>query len=123
MAAVFGLLSAPAVAASEPATRPAHPQSTPATEAPSKLSPEDLATISGGQAVTVNTVSNLTQQELTATSSGNAVTAGVVNSGAVTFSPQALSGFNGIGNFVINTGANNTLQGAINISIATVPAP
>ncbi len=46
-----------------------------------------------------------------------------VTSGAVNFSDNALSGFRGIGNFVVNTGANNTLQGAINISVVTTPGP
>jgi hypothetical protein len=89
---------------------------------PAPLDEAQMAAISGGDgdAVTI-TLNTLTKQELTATSSGNTVNAGVMTSGAVTFSPQALDGFSGVGNFVINTGANNTLQGAINLSIVTAP--
>nr|WP_312052894.1 hypothetical protein [Brevundimonas diminuta] len=32
---------------------------------------------------------------------------------------NAFSGFNGIGNFVMNSGNNNNLQGAITINIVT----
>jgi hypothetical protein len=82
------------------------------------LALDELADASGGEGIAVDV---LTRQQLTATTSGNTVTAGVVNSGDVNLGAGALNGFNGIGNFVINTGANNTLQGAINISIVTVP--
>lgn len=78
----------------------------------------ELSAISGGTGVTVSVLSN---QQLTATTSGNSIEAGSVVSGAVNFSPSALNGFSGVGNFVVNTGANNTLQGAINISIVTAP--
>jgi hypothetical protein len=81
---------------------------------------EDLGEISGGQGVHVELLSN---QQLTATSSGNSVTANSIQSGDVSFTSGALQGFNGIGNFVVNTGANNTLQGSISVSIATAPAP
>ncbi len=85
-----------------------------------RLSPSEMATLSGGEGVDVAV---LTQQQLTGTTTGNTVNAGSVTSGAVNFSDNALSGFRGIGNFVVNTGANNTLQGAINISVVTTPGP
>jgi hypothetical protein len=83
------------------------------------LSLEEMGDLNGRQGVTVDV---LTTQQLTGTTSGNTVTAGTINSGDVSFSEGALDGFNGVGNFVINTGANNTLQGAINISVVTTPA-
>ncbi|HVI30574.1 hypothetical protein [Phenylobacterium sp.] len=79
-----------------------------------------MAGIRGGDAVRVEVLS---RQQLSATSSGNVVNAGSLTSGPVTFAADALDGFAGIGNFVINTGANNTLQGAINISIGPAPGP
>lgn len=82
------------------------------------MSIEEMEAASGGQGVSLNV---LTQQQLTGTTSGNTVTAGTLTSGEVSFGPGALDGFSGVGNFVINTGANNTLQGAINISVATTP--
>lgn len=61
----------------------------------------------------------LSDQNLSATSSGNTVNAQVLNSGDIQFTSGALQGFNGVGNFVVNTGANNNLQGAISITIVT----
>lgn len=87
---------------------------------PAPIAIEDLGEMSGGQGVNVQLLSN---QQLTATSSGNSVTAGSIQSGDVAFSANALQGFSGIGNFVINTGANNNLQGSINVSIVTAPNP
>ena len=87
---------------------------------PPSLSVEEMAATSGGQGITVEV---LTRQQLTGATTGNTVNAGTLTSGDVTFGADALQGFSGVGNFVINTGANNTLQGAINISIVTTPGP
>ena len=95
-----------------------HSSAQPGSEAPIPTS--EMASLSGGEGVDVKV---LTQQQLTGATSGNTVNAGTVTSGAVNFSDNALSGFRGIGNFVVNTGANNTLQGAINISVVTTPGP
>jgi len=95
---------------------PAVVQST--AEAP--VPPAEMASLSGGEGVDVAV---LTRQQLTGTTTGNTVNAGTVTSGAVNFSDNALSGFRGIGNFVVNTGANNTLQGAINISVVSTTGP
>jgi len=95
---------------------PAAPQAT--AEAP--LPSSEMASLSGGEGVDVAV---LTRQQLTGTTTGNTVNAGSVTSGSVNFSDNALTGFRGIGNFVVNTGANNTLQGAINISVVTTPGP
>lgn len=82
------------------------------------LSSAEMASLSGGEGIDVAV---LTQQQLTGATSGNTINAGTVVSGAVNFSGNALNGFRGIGNFVVNTGANNTLLGAINISVVTTP--
>lgn len=87
---------------------------------PPTLGVDEMSAIRGGDGVSLQVLSS---QQLTATSSGNVVNAGSLSSGPVNFSPEALSGFTGVGNFVINTGANNTLQGAINVSIGTAPTP
>lgn len=83
------------------------------------LAADDLDAISGGQEVTASVLSN---QQLTAANSGNSVNAGTVRSGDVTFSGGALSNFSGVGNFVVNTGNNNNLQGAISLNIISLPA-
>ncbi|MET0338435.1 MAG: hypothetical protein ABW063_11840 [Caulobacter sp.] len=63
----------------------------------------------------------LSEQHLSATNTGNSVSGQTVISGEVNFGPGSLQNFNGVGNFVVNTGANNNLQGAINITIVTGP--
>jgi hypothetical protein len=79
----------------------------------------DMLAAESGQGVS-NTV--LTEQQLNATSSGNSVIAGgAIQTGDIAFSSAALNGFAGIGNFVVNTGNNSTLQGSINVSIVTGP--
>jgi hypothetical protein len=59
-------------------------------------------------------------QTLTATNSGNTI-GGDLISGDVSFSEAAMDGFNGVGNVVINTGANSNLQG--NILVTVIGAP
>lgn len=108
-----GPATAQAVSAAPAAVSP------PATSTNTPLPLEEMQALSGGQGVNVEVV---TRQQLTGTTSGNTITTGTLTSGDVTFSDDALSNFSGVGNFVINTGANNTLQGAINISIVTAPA-
>lgn len=121
IAIAASLSAAAGAAASErgEATPPARTSPVaPQPEAPAALSEEEMQALSGGDAVNVEV---LTRQQLSGTTTGNTVSAGSITSGSVNFSPDALSGFNGVGNFVINTGANNTLQGAISISIVTTP--
>ena len=88
--------------------------------APTPMSDRDLAGISGGAALQIQA---LTRQKLTAAVSGNSLNADTIESGAINFSANALSGFNGIGNFVINTGNNNVLQGSLSVTIVTAPSP
>lgn len=116
------LLLGSGVVTNPPLPPPPHldvpPVEQPASEV--RLSSSEMATLAGGEGVNVAV---LTQQQLTGATTGNTVNAGTMTSGTVTFSDNALSGFRGIGNFVVNTGANNTLQGAINISVVTAPGP
>jgi hypothetical protein len=96
------------------AAAPVQPQA----EEPKLLDADALAQTHAG-ADTNSTV--LTQQQLSATVSNNTITVGTLSSGAVNFDANALAGFSGVGNFVINTGSNNALQGGVNISIVTTP--
>lgn len=75
----------------------------------------ELAAMSGGE----SHVQVLTNQNLNAISSGNTVEAETIGSGGISFSEGALSGFTGVGNFVVNTGHNNTLQGSISVNVIT----
>jgi hypothetical protein len=112
---VSALAAGSALADPEPILRAAPPSSSPAA---ATMTAEEMEAASGGQGVSVEV---LTRQQLSGTTNGNTVNAGTLTSGAVNFGADALDGFSGVGNFVINTGANNTLQGAINISIVTTP--
>jgi hypothetical protein len=80
---------------------------------PQAVSSDDLAGMSGGTAVAV------TNQNLNAVNAGNTVTADTLTTGDVTLQSNAFSGFSGIGNFVINTGNNNNLQGSLSVTIIT----
>jgi hypothetical protein len=55
-------------------------------------------------------------QTLSAISTGSVLN-GDFTAGAVNLSDNALSNFNGFGNVVINTGAQNSLQAGMNITI------
>jgi hypothetical protein len=80
-------------------------------------SDEDLAGFSGGEEMIA-----VTNQNLTALNSGNSVNAGSVVNGQVVLEANAFSGFSGLGNFVINTGNNNNLQGSMSVNIIMTPA-
>lgn len=79
---------------------------------------EELETLSGEG---LGAITVLTGQTLTAITAGNTITAGTVGSGAITLDQNAFSGFDGIGNFVINSGHNNTLQSSLSVSIVLAP--
>jgi hypothetical protein len=81
------------------------------------LGADELDALRGGEVV----VSQTTTQNMTATNSGNAVTARRVESGDINLAADAFSGYGGIGNFVMNTGHNNNLQGSISVSIVMTP--
>jgi len=84
------------------------------------ITDSELAGIAGGASpVTVA----MTNQTLTALNSGNTVNAENLTTGDVSIGSGAFSGFNGVGNFVFNTGNNNNLQGSLSITIITPGAP
>jgi hypothetical protein len=99
-------------AVAAPASAPAAPA------AAAKLNVDDLAKLSGGKEV----VSSLTDQDLTAINTGNTITATTVGSGNISLSGGALSNFNGVGNFVMNTGHNNNLQSSMSVTVIMAPA-
>jgi hypothetical protein len=106
-----GLASAGFAAAQEaPASLPAD-----VTEV---LSAADMDALAGGTGVDIVTI---TDQVLTSTNSGNTVIGETVTSGQVNLGEGAFSGYNGLGNFVINTGHNNNLQSSMNVSVVLAP--
>jgi hypothetical protein len=81
-----------------------------------KLDSTALSALSGGSEATA-----ITDQTLVAVNSGNTVNADTVTTGPVSLNANAFSGFAGIGNFVINTGNNNNLQGSLSVNIVMTP--
>jgi len=81
-----------------------------APEASADLSEEELSDQRGGQTI------QLTNQTMLAITSGNILNGDYI-AGAVTLSDNALSNFNGIGNLLINTGAQVSLQTGMNFTI------
>jgi hypothetical protein len=82
------------------------------------LADKDLGDLSGGQAIAV-----INDQQLKALNTGNSVNALNVTNGPVSLNAGAFSGFSGLGNFVINTGNNNNLQGTMSVNIVMTPSP
>ena len=78
------------------------------------LSASELQALSGGANQTNVAVSS---QTLSALNSGNQVNADTVLTGNVTLEAGAFNGFNGVGNFVFNTGNNNNLQGTLSVTV------
>lgn len=74
------------------------------------LSDADLAQHRGGEAIAI------ADQTLAGIVDGNRLN-GDYTAGDVILSDNALSGFNGIGNLVINTGAQSLLQSGMNLTI------
>lgn len=91
----------------------------PALSAAKPQSDDTLAALSGGTAV--NTSVALTEQDLTAVNTGNTISAGVVTTGAITVRDNAFSGFNGVGNVIMNTGNNNNLQSSMSVTVIITP--
>lgn len=91
---------------------------TPDAAFPTALPNSELSDLSGGASSTAVAVTN---QTLSALNSGNSVSANSVVTGDVSIDASAFSGFNGVGNFVFNTGNNNNLQGSLSITILTPP--
>ncbi len=74
------------------------------------LSNDELVEQRGGEQLIV------TNQTLTAITQGNVLN-GDFLAGDVNLSDSALSGFNGVGNILINTGAQVSLQAGMNLTI------
>jgi len=83
---------------------------------PQPVSSSDLAAMSGGESPKSITITN---QTLSATNSGNTISADSLVTGDISVPTAAFSGFNGVGNFVFNTGNNNNLQGNLSVTILT----
>ncbi len=83
------------------------------------IAQSELGQARAGQGETYAAIST---QTLSALNSGNAITANTVNSGGVDLQSGAFAGFSGLGNFVINTGNNNNLQGSLNVTVVMAPA-
>lgn len=75
-----------------------------------KVSDEELQGQRGGQAI------QIANQTMTAITSGNVLN-GDYTAGDVTLSDNALASFNGVGNLLINTGAQVSLQSGMNLTI------
>ena len=87
-----------------------------------------LANAKGGTNINTNTTTNnstnigaLTDQDLSATNTGNNITAGLITNGTINIGTGAFSGFNGVGNFVLNTGTSDNIQGSLSVSIVLSP--
>ncbi len=80
------------------------------SETDTAISDADLTDMRGGQAIVIGT------QTLTAVNSGSVLN-GNYTAGSIALSDNALSNFNGLGNVLINTGAQNNLQSAMNVTI------
>ena len=107
--------TASAQSAEPPPPRPvAVPVASP-DEAPRALADEELAGLNGRQGSGEVTV--LTDQDISAVNRGNTVRGETIGSGQITMNSGAFEGFGGVGNFVVNSGHNNNLQGAITINI------
>ena len=83
---------------------------------PQALSSDDLATLSGGANPSGVAI---TKQTLTAVNSGNSLSADNITTGDISVGAGAFNGFNGVGNFVFNTGNNNNVQGSLSVTIMT----
>jgi len=111
------MLASAGVASAQEATLEAAASPAPADET-ELLSLDDMEALSGGTGFEVVID---TDQVLTATNSGNTVIGDTVSSGQVNLGSGAFSGYDGIGNFVINTGHNNNLQSSMNVSVLLAP--
>ena len=120
---IQGLIFAASLALAPAAfAQDASPSATPAQQPADEevLSLVDLNDYAGGTGVEVNVD---TDQVLTAVNSGNTVTGETVNSGTLNIGSNAFSGFEGVGNFVMNTGHNNNLQSSMDVTVVMTPTP
>ncbi|HEY4077247.1 MAG TPA: hypothetical protein VGM26_09995 [Rhizomicrobium sp.] len=111
--ATFALLVAASICQAQAADAPALGAK---SSLPQALSTDDLGKLSGGAGPSGVAIS---QSTLTAVNAGNAVNADSVITGNISMAPGTFNGFNGVGNFVFNTGNNNNVQGSLNVTILT----
>ncbi len=81
-----------------------------AASLPILLSASELAETRGGQTIVIN------NQTLKAITSGNVIGGDYV-AGDISFNDDAFANFAGVGNFTINTGAQNNLQTAMILTV------
>lgn len=93
----------------KPVLQPGNEQ-TSKTEKLAIVSLDELAEMRGGEQTAVS------QQTFISDNSGGAI-GGDFTAGDVSISDNALSNFNGLGNIVINTGAQSSLQAGLGVSI------
>jgi hypothetical protein len=86
-------------------------------EAADQSGDKALDEMSGRGATTENVAAAMTEQSLSAVNTGNTINATSLVSGAINLQDSALSGFSGIGNILMNTGANNNLQSTMSITV------
>ena len=80
----------------------------------SVISSDEMESLAGGTGIGPAVI---TAQNLNAINTGNTVSGVVVGSGEINIDSSAFSNFNGVGNFVLNTGHNNNLQSSLSVSI------
>lgn len=91
----------------------AKPEAPAALEAQSEspiMTMSELDSMRGGTQIAINS------QTLNAENTGNTI-GGDFTAGDVSLADNALSGFNGLGNFVFNTGAQSALQAGLSVTI------
>ncbi len=107
LAAPLLVLAMPAVAQE---IQPGAPAPVTTDALPILLSEAELAETRGGQTIIIN------NQTLKAITSGNVIGGDYV-AGDVSFNDDAFANFAGVGNFTINTGAQNNLQTAMILTV------
>jgi hypothetical protein len=129
-ALVVGALATPALCAPQPA-----PVTSPAAASPfadaapvgaDRLDARGGTNTSGDTNTTVNVSINgsaVGLQDLSGVNTGNAINAASVTNGDVNIGSGAFSGFNGVGNFVVNTGNQDNINGALIVNIMAAPPP
>ena len=110
-----------------PAPAPA-PDAAPAAPAAQVQAAADAAKVASDTALddasgrgTDNTSVAMTEQTLSAINTGNTIKADTVSSGAISLQDNALSGFAGIGNILMNTGHNNNLESNMSVTVIVTP--
>lgn len=103
-------------AVTEPPLAQASTLAADAPEADAALDVAELDGLRGGDIVIQDS-----SQTFNAVNRGNTVNGQTVDSGAMNINANAFAGYDGIGNFVMNTGHNNNLMGSVSV-IVTVPA-